>query len=245
VALGARRGIVPAPGKRRMATIHDLVAYGKSGLRGMQTSQRDWSPFVAHFTTYSAMAGLRTAIRAGRTPAEIEKLLDEADAVSAETSAKIAASKKLLASSPSKKDDVPRCVCFSECSLPGLLGHCERYGRFGWVFRKTDIYGLGGRPCFYVSSDEYAEVAKRGRGESVDTPAGRLFGLANVYTPPKQGRVQDYTHEREWRLFGDLDLGTAPPELILAPSRFIADLRRTFGDAPHYIPLDLLHEWGL
>ena len=50
----------------------------------------------------------------------------------------------LQPAAPSEKDGIDKCICFSECNLPGLINHCERYGRFGFVFRKNVVFGLGG-----------------------------------------------------------------------------------------------------
>ncbi|MCA8953509.1 MAG: hypothetical protein KDE27_28615 [Planctomycetes bacterium] len=231
-----------------MATIHGLAAFAQSGLAGLQATQRDWSPFVGHFTSWAAMTPLRAAIRNDVGAAEIATALQSADAASAEIARLIAASGRLLSRSPSAKDGILQCVCFSECSLPGLLGHCERYGRFGWIFRKDAIYRAGGRPCVYLSDEMYTLLAQQGRaGDGSGDPAGpwqRLFGLANVYRPPGAGQVQDFTHEREWRLFGDLDLDTVAPELLIAPAAFEREMRALNPEVP-VLPIDVLHEWGL
>lgn len=228
-----------------MATIHNLVSHADSGLKGIQSTQRDWSPFVAHFTSFAAMETIRTAIRAGDGATDVASRLADADERSAEIAEKIGSSGRLLARSPSERDGIPPCVCFSECSLPGLLGHCERYGRFGWVFRKDRIFGAGGRPCIYVDDDAYAELAARGRDEGAPAGQRRLFGLANVYRPPGFGQVQDYTHEREWRLFDELDLSACPPEAVIAPVAFQERVRTWFPTVRHLVPIDMLHEWGL
>lgn len=228
-----------------MGTVHDLAAHAAGGLRGIQASQRDWSPFVAHFTSFSAMETIRRAIVGGSRPGEVAAMLEAADEQSAGIAEKIAESGRLLARSPSPADEIPDCICFSECSLPGLLGHCERYGRFGWVFRKAAIYGAGGRPCIYVSDDMYAALATQGRAGAAEPAWRQLFGLANVYRPPGHGQVQDYTHEREWRLFGELDLASCPPEVVVAPTPYLARAREWFPSVPHVLAIDNLHEWGL
>ena len=227
-----------------MGLIHSIEAFAKGGLFGLQAAQRDWSPFVAHFTCYSAMSPVRSAVGKGKLPLEIATLLRDADVQSLDVVRQIAASGELRASSPSSKDNVPPCVCFSECTLPGLLSLCERYGRFGFVFEKTKLFGAGARPCIYVGREEYHVVARRGRTATDGTPERSLFGLSNVYSPPGAGLVQDFTHDREWRYFDSLKLATVEPLMYLAPSDAIGELRLIFGSDKISIPIDLMFYWG-
>jgi hypothetical protein len=190
------------------------------------------------------MRTLRSAVKEQRSAAEVAALLDEADATSCQTVRAILASHTLRARSPSEKDGIPPCVCLSECTLPGLMSHSERYGRFGLVFSKPDVFAAGGRPCLYVGREEYGVLAQRGRGQPPGSPEHRLFALSNVYEPARPGaRVQDYTHEREWRVFGDVDLASTRATALLAPLRFVPELLALSGGIP-VIPLDTLFEWG-
>ncbi|MCC7013914.1 MAG: hypothetical protein IT454_15255 [Planctomycetes bacterium] len=227
-----------------MATFHGFAAFSKGGLVGVQANQRDWSPFLGHFTSWRAMAPLHSVFDESCTPALVAQLLEQADADSFEVLERIAKSQCLKPSRP-RKGTAPARLCFSECTLPGVLGHCERYGRFGLVFRKHTLFSLGARPCTYVSADEYAELVQAGADKPLAHAAGRRLALANRYVPPRQGRVQDYTHEREWRVFEELDLAACPPELIVAPAIYTRRVRTLFPATEHVLPLDLLHEWGL
>jgi hypothetical protein len=232
-----------------MSLLHGLAAYARGNLTGIQGSQRDFSPFVAHFTTWSAMADLRAAVKTQRPPRDVRALFETADEKSWATVQLILGSRRVLARSPSEKDRLPPCVCLSECTLPALVSHAERYGRFGLVFSKRAVFEAGGRPCVYVGREEYAFLAAHGRDQPAGTPEGRLFALANVYDPPHRGPtsrsrlIQDYTHEREWRVFGDLDLATTKVEAILAPQRYAAPLLALGAGAP-VVPIDTLFEWG-
>lgn len=76
---------------------------------------------------------------------------------------------ELRTSTPSEKDGIMPCICFSECNLPGLVNHCERYGRLGFVFKKDTIFALGGRPTVYVDKDIYALIAQRFKNSANDT----------------------------------------------------------------------------
>ncbi len=227
-----------------MGLLHSTVAHQRGHITGLQADQRDFSPYIAHFTSYAAMRLLRSVVKDGVNPRDASALLDQADLASWEVVQKICASKALLARSPSEKDGLPPCICLSECTLAGLISHCERYGRFGLAFRKSDIYRAGGRPCLYVAPDEYGFLATQGRGKSPDTVEGRLFALSNVYVPPRgPNKVQDYTHEREWRVFSTIDLAAVPIAAFLAPFRFASDLLALSGGVP-VIPIDALFDWG-
>jgi hypothetical protein len=65
-----------------------------------------------------------------------------------------------------------------------------------------------------------------------------------VYEPPRSGaKLQDYTHEREWRVFSDLELTATPVSTVLAPARYVGQLRALRADIP-IVPVDTLFEWG-
>ena len=229
---------------RAMGLLHSTIAHDRGHLTGLQADQRDFSPYVAHFTSYGAMRPLRAIVMESVRPKDAAALLDKADLASWEVIQKICASKALLARSPSEKDGLPPCVCLSECTISGLISHCERYGRFGLAFRKSDIFRVGGRPCLYVAPDEYGFLAKQGRGKSPETVEGRLFALSNVYVPPRgPNKVQDYTHEREWRVFATLDLAAVPIAAFLAPARYAPELMKLSGGIP-VMPVDALFDWG-
>lgn len=227
-----------------MGVLHKLEAMADGGLAGLQAGQRDWSPYVAHFTTWSAMESLRSAITDGQTPSKIRDLLRIADEKSFETLTNILTSRTIRASSPAPREDLAPCVCLSECTLPGLIAHAERFGRCGLVFSKTDIYAAGGRPCFYVASDVYAEL-ERLRKLKPD-PGETMHSLANVYTPPTFGKVQDFTHEREWRIFRPVDLENIKPAAFVVPdAEYHRKLSQQIGGDTPILPLKTLYRWGV
>lgn len=226
-----------------MTIIHTLAEHARGHLSGLQAAQRDWSPFLVHFTSWNAMAPLRSVIKAGLGPQEVVNKLTQADKCSFAVAQRIAESSRLMASSPSEKDGVPKCVCLSECTLPGLISHAERYGRFGFVFGKDAIMRLSGAPCMYLLRADYTEISKafKGQGQTKE----RLWGLANLLHPPgtKNGKVQDYSHEREWRVFGDIELQQCRPECLLAPSIYIKAVSDLGLNVP-VVPIDMLYAWG-
>ena len=233
-----------------MALIYDLANLGDSGMCAMQCAQRDWSPHLVHFTSRSAMEPVRQLLDDGGAMSYYMKgALEYADGISFGVFCKIVSgdSPQINASRISSKSGSPICVCLSECTLPGLFGHSERYGRFGFVFSKKTIFDIGGRPCSYVDEDGYNHL-KEIEGEN-----GRLFRLANSYVPfgtklqAESGMGRDYMHEREWRVFGDVQLKSVL-EAVLAPKRYFERttclLREAGIDVP-VIPIDMLYDWGV
>ena len=227
-----------------MSLLHSISAFARGGVSGLQVTQPDWSPYVVHFTSYKSMQPLSRALDKGHSPTKISKHLKRADEESMAVVREIAADFRLKASSPAEKDGIPPCVCMTECVIDGLISHAERYGRFGLVFRKSDVFQLGGGPCLYLSPDEYAEIAKAFRQSSVQAQA-RIFGRANVFSPVGAGgKIQDYTHEREWRVFADISLADTPPRFVIAPEQFLPQCRDMFQNAVSIIPINTLFEWG-
>lgn len=227
-----------------MSYLHKMEAMAEGNLIGLRAGQRDWSPFVAHFTSHDAMRKLRRAVSNQLTPVEVSTELRTADAKSFESLRSVLKDRRIVAKSPSEEDEILSCVCLSECTLPGLISHAERYGRCGIVFEKEFIYGVGGRPCFYVSKDVYTEFEKLRKAGAATGQT--IHSLANVYTIPGEGKIQDFTHEREWRVFMDVDLGTTPIVAIIVPTEeYVGRLAEdTQGEIP-VVPLRMLYRWGV
>lgn len=253
-----------------MSLIHMLKAFSQGGLTGSQIQQRDWSPFIVHFTNWRAMQPFRELFKSptlvsvsNQLPQFVDSALNQADKLSFDVFRSIIKSGYIMANSPSEKDGIPRCVCFSECNLPGLIGHCERYGRFGFVFSKSGIFSNPscGRPCLYVDNATYTLIDKDG-SQSESRDKKHLFGLSNVYSPAGTGhKIQDFTHEREWRVFSDVPLSSL--RALLCPLQYHAQVlsaimeyistsktrndkceRNVAPDSIPVIPIDMLFEWG-
>jgi hypothetical protein len=229
-----------------MGILHDLEAIAESPIIGMQAQQRDWSPYVAHFTSAKAMKPLKALLRAPMDPVQIRQALVQADTASFSNLCSILRSGVLRASlPPASLPQRPR-VCLSECTLPGLISHAERFGRCGLVFEKSTVYQLGGRPCLYVSDDIYHELGARSRALAASAATERAFDLANIFRPRKTGLVQDFTHEREWRVPCDLPLSTTPLAGIIVPRPDdVGKLPASVAGTVPVIPLTLLHRWGV
>lgn len=225
-----------------MALIYDLSRLAESGMKAMQGAQRDWSPFLVHFTQTASLQPIQMMFDGLYTePTRIKQCLDYTDQESFKIATKIVTSGKLRASSIQDKHTDP-CVCFSECTLPGIIGHSERYGRFGFVFDKSEVYKEGGRPCVYVDDDANREIKEN---KNTNDITAKLWGLTNVFRP--LGKIQDYSHEREWRIFGDFSLQNHL-RAIIAPDRYVSAIRSLLIpcnlDVP-ILPIDMLYDWGI
>lgn len=104
-----------------------------------------------------------------------------------------------------------KAVCFSESPLsavPHLIekstANCKNkskkpYSTYGLAISKNSIYELGGRPAIYLPDDEADWIPDNEKWRQVR------------FEPPNI----DWSHEREWRLPGDLDLSTVKGLYIL------------------------------
>ena len=129
-----------------MGMLHYHEAIAEGGIKGLQAQQRDWSPFVAHFTCSAAMKQLWRSLPKPLDSAAVKTGLAQADQKSFQSFQAIINNGTLRASKPPPTSDADPRVCLSECTLPGLISHAERFGRFGLVFGKTELFGYGGRP---------------------------------------------------------------------------------------------------
>jgi hypothetical protein len=102
-----------------------------------------------------------------------------------------------------------RAVCLSEIPLAALHHFTtppERelaqgtYRPYGLSFSKRTIFDVGGRPVIYIPDAEGGWIPTAEKWRQV------RFELDNGI---------DWTHEREWRLFGDLDLSKVPGIYVL------------------------------
>lgn len=205
---------------------------------------------MAHFTSYAAMEDVRETVGDNIHLDRIPNQLAEADEASFDVVEKIAQSGKLQAGRPDSMFDLLDVVSLSECTLPGLIGLAERFGRFGFVFERDDIFEADGRPCFYLST-EYRELLIELYEKEADADVEseidllKLLTLANTYTPVGAGRIQDFTHEREWRFFGDLEFGQVEPVLLVSPEEYTQQTKRLFDVTAPVLPLEVLHRWGI
>lgn len=93
-----------------------------------------------------------------------------------------------------------RAVCFSEVPLSGVKyfantkGDEARYRFYGIAISKRAAFDCGGRPVIYLPDDEGNWIPPDQKWRHVRFEYGTV----------------DHTHEREWRVKGDLDLKNVP-----------------------------------
>ncbi|MGJ4996383.1 hypothetical protein ACQR0Z_18310 [Bradyrhizobium sp. HKCCYLS3077] len=92
-------------------------------------------------------------------------------------------------------------VCLSEIPLASMdkfasqtAGGKERYRFYGVALSKQAVFGAGGRPVIYLPDNEASWIPSEQKWRQVK------------FEPPHV----DWTHEREWRVPGDLDLTKVP-----------------------------------
>jgi len=94
-----------------MALLYDLARLAKSGLKAQQSAQRDWSPYLVHFTRYTAMKTARKVIKrtASFSAKDIGNALEEADRTSWDSVRQILAPSIpfLQKHSPQEKEQLP------------------------------------------------------------------------------------------------------------------------------------------
>lgn len=110
-------------------------------------------------------------------------------------------------------------VCFQDVPFYGLIQNVEyekklrltershkiRYCGVGLVFSKFYIFGKGGRPVFY----EQLEKAKK------ILPENEYWRIVNYQVLTDNPKIIDWTHEREWRISGDIEFELSLPHIVL------------------------------
>lgn len=251
-----------------MSIIYDLNCCSVSNLTAMQAAQRDFSPYLVHFTSYKAMKAVRNFVfkefpsqavpteqkkpstLISQLAKEVARKLKVADSHSFDVVKQILQQATIKIFSPNPKEEIPECVCLSQCTFPGLIGHSERFGRFGFVFSVEDIFKLGGRPSLYVDQAFYGFLDKHATAENQSDRIAEIehyWPFFNVYIPPKNGRVQDYTLEREWRVLQNIELKGILKAMI-APEDYVNALQKQLAQyelSVPILPIDMLYKWGV
>jgi len=99
-------------------------------------------------------------------------------------------------------------VCFSEIPLANINAFADhqegRYRFYGIVLSKRAIFEAGGRPVIYLPDDEGGWISDGEKWRHVRYEHGTV----------------DFTHEREWRVLGDVDLKKCPGLYVVVWSAF-------------------------
>lgn len=232
-----------------MSLIHSLAAIAKGGVTGSQCYQRDWSPYLTHFTNRNAMIWTSAIPKGTITPTAIEANLIASDQQSLAVANTILASRNLLVAGGDPTQGIPDFVSFSECTLPGIISHAERFGRFGFVFEKHAIFAAGGRPCILLDDPTYGVVSQYrlvSPSHGPISPQDLLFSLSNNYKPSPAKKLQDFSHEREWRVFKNISFSDCKPIALIIPNMDFANQLVQSTDLPRLLlPLDELFHWGV
>ena len=227
-----------------MSLLFDLEGLmSDGGLSALQFGQRDFSPYVIHFTSYRAMVPVRRSVdRMGRgdePPSDLPGLLKTADYSSARVLTEILDAGRIEART-FHKDYVPG-VCMTECTLAGALTHSARYGRYGLVFPKSVVFEQGARPLAYVPKEIRRHLIALSAGDEV---IGRdLLHVTELSPPQRDGVIQDFTHEREWRCPNDIEVSDAVALIVATSADYHAFRDRSRGRP--ILPLDLLYRMGV
>ena len=125
------------------------------------------------------------------------------DDESFETLWKILSERKLIANSGFVKGNNKVC-CFQDIPVTAIAENLEyeksirknneptRYAPFGIRINKAVLFTKGGRPVIYCSNNEVNEVVK-------ETNIWRVVEMQYG-----SGNIIDWSHEREWRIKGDM-----------------------------------------
>ncbi len=123
---------------------------------------------------------------------------------------------KAIHSSPMPLSGNASAVCFTECVWDALVAHGVRYSSYGVVFSKKAVFEAGGGPALYL------------RGDILQKMSNSLPESLKPFVVPfdpgglvQEGVIQDWIHEREWRLPTSFNFEYADVEYVLVES--IAD----------------------
>lgn len=84
-----------------------------------------------------------------------------------------------------------------------------RYSAFGIRFDKQFIYNQGGRPVIYEKRDLMKSIL----------PEDEHWRIVN-YDMSNSQHIIDWSHEREWRIPGDLEFEYTNIEVLIASNRY-------------------------
>ena len=146
---------------------------------------------------------------------------------------------KTIHSSPMPLSGDASAVCFTECVWDALVAHGIRYSSYGVVFSKKAVFEAGGGPALYL------------RGDILQSEADSLPESLKPFVVPfdpgglvQQGVIQDWIHEREWRLptpftFEYADVTYVLVESIGDAGAIIQQVGTMNLPADRYIPMEV------
>lgn len=136
---------------------------------------------------------------------------------------KILKERKIKSSNKGFINDGKSVVCFQDAPLYGIsqnvkheilnrenLGNKNRYEPIGICISKEKIFSIGGRPVIY-EKPEFIDGVRVFKGISKEL----LWRVVSIDLSDRQNYI-DWTHEREWRVKGDVDFELNDIYIILA-----------------------------
>lgn len=126
-----------------------------------------------------------------------------------------------------------KAVCLTECPWTSLIGHTERYSPYGVGFSKEFIFSKGGGPIFYIRADIYNWQQWDANIMPFLTPFWPDYVPAGLKKSVGFKKC-DYTHEREWRVVGNLTFEYSDISFIVLPdynamAKFPKELKDNIG----------------
>ena len=194
----------------------------------------DYSPLLVHFTRDG---NIRKMVRedeiATDHPLHEHKKLSAIDRLGSILTT------KTIHASPMPLVGDASAVCFTECVWDALVAHGNRYSSYGVVFSKGTIFQAGGGPALYVRGDILQK--------EIDGLPQPFKAFVVPFDPDglvQTGVIQDWIHEREWRLPVSFNFEYADVKYVLVDS--IADAEKimqlvgTFNlPANRFIPMEV------
>ena len=203
----------------------------------------DYSPLLVHFTRDSKN---RKMVRENDIPSD-HPLHEHKQGTAIDRLVNILKT-RTIHSSPMPLAGDASAVCFTECVWEGLVKQVTRYSPYGVVFSKKAVFEKGGGPALYLRGDILQQ--------ELDHLPASLKAFVVPFDPDgliQPGIIQDWIHEREWRLpaafaFDYADIKYVLVESIQDADAIIQQVGTMNIPADHYIPMavyrTIRQEWG-
>lgn len=115
-----------------------------------------------------------------------------------------------------KHADKSKAVCLTEATIPNWDELKVAHGEYGFIFRKKDVIRLDGAPAIYLPQTIIDGM--KSRNEQV--PETLWPYLTKLQLPTAASKqMQDYLHEREWRVPRDIDFESVTPYAVTFAKR--------------------------
>ena len=194
----------------------------------------DYSPLLVHFTR---SGDSRRMVRENDIPTD-HPLHEHKQNNAIQRLASILTTKTIHASPMPLVGDASA-VCFTECVWDALIAHGIRYSSYGVVFSKGAVFQAGGGPALYIRGDILQS--------EIDSLPPALKAFVVPFDPDglvQLGVVQDWIHEREWRLPASFTFEYADVRYVLVESIADADhIMQLVGTmnlpASRFIPMEV------